>query len=807
MLDRLLRPRLAIYLAMIIVSLTTLALELLLARIISAMAYYHLSFFVVSLALLGMTGGAVLVYVFSDFFVPERALPRCADLFSLSIPLGVTAILAIPLPSAMNLTAVAALTLSALVTCVPFLLSGVLVSLTLTRCGLAYGRIYAADLVGAAVGAELLVVGLNLLEPGTLTCLLGLLAAAAASAYRRFFGQRAPRAGAMWMLLLVTVGVITEATSGGIVLVHSKGRTFDPAGLQFVRWNNHSYVTVERFHTGPPFLWGPGSKMPGRVVEQAYLSIDGGAGTHLTRFTGDLDKVRWLFWDVTSLAYQLVEPKRVAVIGVGGGRDALAALVAGADRVDAIDVNGIIINLLSGRADPAIGDFIGLADDPRIVLVHDDARNFLSTAPHQFDVIQMSLIDTWAASSAGAYALTENGLYTLEAWRIFADRLADNGMLTVSRWFATSGLDETTRSLAMAVALCLDRNLRPNDHLILATSGRVANMIWSPTPLSDERRRRLQEVCAERGFQLALAPGVEPEHPVHRALLGCRTRAQLDAVCLASPLDISPATDDQPYFFNQLKPWRLSVWLRPELHFGGAIGNLKATFTLLIALAIAAMGLAFGVVWPLAQVPVPSDLPPWRLAALLVYFAGIGLGFMFVEIAFVQRFSLLLGHPAYALALVVASMVFAGGLGSLAADRLPVERPFTFLAYPIVIVVVLALARVIFPAAAEAAMTQSWTVRAVTALAFTVPAGLVMGVCFPLGMVQVHRLANSLAPWMWGINGATSVLGTILAVLISLSAGISVTLGAAIGCYTLVLACNVVLLANRPVSTCPGTHP
>ena len=280
-------------------------------------------------------------------------------------------------------------------------------------------------------------------------------------------------------------------------------------------------------------------------------------------------------------------------------------------------------------------------------------------------------------------------------------------------------------------------------------------------------------------------------------IAACSTESELEALCDEQILDTRPVSDDRPYFFNQLRLSTLPQLYRRGLpEYAGEFGNLKATMMLLIILAVTVAGMAAGIYWPLRQVGLPRDLPPRVFRAGVLYFSAIGLGYMLIEMAFVQRFSVLLGHPTNALAWVIASMVLATGIGSLVSARLPTDRPRLFLVYPIVIVGVQTLAWLLLPTVFALTVASSLPLRIATTLAFTVPCGLVMGLGFPLGMVQVGRVSETVTPWMWGINGAAGVVGTVLAVFLSMLWGISFTMAVGIGCYAMVLAANWLLMGS-----------
>jgi hypothetical protein len=786
------------YLALFLTAAATLAMELLCARVFSVTTLYSMSFFVVSTAMLGMTVGALLVYAYPEVLRPAAALPVCTTWFCVSLPLALAAAMNIPLPFAAPLSGSTffLLGLVTLILSIPFILSGIVVSLTLTRCGLPYGRIYGMDLFGAAIGAELFIVGLGPMRPAALVFVLAALAAGAGFAYRRFFGLPARAHLTIGVPFCLLLALSHQRWDWGVTLLYAKQGLVNHEQFWYENWNNHSHVGLGKPGPGQPFLWGPSPLTPVHSTETAFLTIDLCAGTHMIRFDGDPASVRWLNDDVTSVAYQIQKPRQVAVIGVGAGRDALTALVADADHVVSIDVNSMIIDLLNGTANPEIGDFTRLGSQPKVSFVHDEARSYLATTADRYDVIQMSLIDTWSSNAAGAYTLTENGLYTREAFATFLGALSDRGLFTVSRFYHDGGLDETTRLVALAVSTCQAKGLPAAEHLALIVSGDVATMVLARTPLTGERLQRLQEVCAQRRFRILIQPGQAPDNGMYRRMLASASPEELDAVCKDHLLDIHPPTDDRPYFFNQLRLSRAAE-LYGENRAVAGLWNLHATLILMAALGTALAGLLAGILWPLKRVPFPKGLSRANAWNCLTYFIAIGLGYMFIEMALVQRLSVLLGHPSYALAVVIASMILASGLGSMLADRLPVDRRATFYVYPLVVLAVQAAGWWLLPRLFGATVGGTLSMRVAASLAITLPVGFVMGMCFPLGLVQASRVSPTLTPWLWGVNGAASVVGIILAVVLSMTFGISVTVLTGLFCYFVIFVVNLQLARNQ----------
>jgi len=437
------------------ITLVTLTVEVLNARLLSVISWYHLSFFAISMAMLGMTAGAIYVYLRPREFTQERAADRLAHystLFAASVPICHLAVLYIPQAHDPSLTGgglVYGLRLS--VACaVPFFLSGVVVAVSLTRVQLPIGRIYFFDLLGAATGCLAAILLLQTIDPTSGSFLLGALAGAGALAYHHYSLGRLTSTQVRVCAALSLAMLLGGAWNGaiypdGLRLTHAKGRPLPTVDVD--RWNTHSRVLGEPVTLrAQPFYWGPGQHVPSTPVREGFLWIDGEAGTPVAEFHGDTSELSWTQHDVTSLAYQLRGGGDVAVIGVGGGRDLLTALAFGATHVTGIEINQIPLDLLRDE----YSDFTEIATRPDVTLVHADGRGYLARTDEQFDLIQMSLVDTWASTSAGAMTLTENGLYTVEAFETFLERLKPNGVFTVSRWCSVGTIGENTRLTSRA---------------------------------------------------------------------------------------------------------------------------------------------------------------------------------------------------------------------------------------------------------------------------------------------------------------------------------------------------------------------
>lgn len=790
-----------LYAGLSLTLLATLLLEVADSRLLSVLTWYHLSFLAISVAMLGGASGAVLVFTARRWFDPARSvadLARWSTVLAIVIPVSLLLNLVIPVPQGGAWTAMEVIALAVVVAVltVPFFFSGIVVTLALTRSGAPVGTLYGFDLFGAALGT---LVAVALLTISNVTS-AALVAAAAAWAATGAFRKAAGRSYG-WPVGAITIALLVVAALNGraewLKVLYPKNRQAWTVPVDRSLWNSHSHILVFKPAHGPVNYWGPDVHAGGFATNYAWMVVDGEAGTPLTAWDGRRESLEWVSHDVTSLPHFL-RHGRAGVIGVGGGRDILSAIWGGSTSIIGIEVNSRILEVLQGSH----RGFTGIADHEGVELVHDEARSYLARHPIKFDVLQMSLVDTWAATGAGAFTLSENGLYTVEGWRLFLDRLQPNGIFSVSRWFFDGNPLETSRLLALAVAALIDHGIeRPSDHLVLATRGNVATLLVSPSPFGAEDLQRLGAVASQHGLGLLASPSHPPQGRLG-LIVASRTRAELAAATADDRFDFTPPDDSRPFFFNMLRP---GAWLRggqPAEATSVIGGNLRATTTLMVLLGVTASFVLVIILVPLAV----SGRPAMRgvdFAGALGYFAVIGAGFMLTQVALLQRFSVYLGHPTYTFAGVLFSMILFAGLGSFASASFTGARERRFLMVPILIALWLVAAGLFLPRLLAASVHLELAARLLVVLACSGPLAFLLGFCYPFGARQIERIDRRALAWMWGTNGAAGVLASVTAVMISIWAGIEVNFFVAAACYASLTVFAVVLMRARESSTGP----
>ena len=799
------------YLGVFTIAMATLMLEVLLTRIASVIAWYHLAFFVISLGMLGMTAGAVAVFVAPQFFTQDQVPKRIAQSalgFAVSIPLCVGMAMSEPLMPVVDLMTFLGLLTTGAALAVPFILGGVTLTLALTRSGLPANWVYGVDLVGAASGCAAIIFVLNVVDAPSAAIFAAAIAAASAGLFAWAGGLSLlrPSLATAALLLFATCNAYVHPSPFRPLWV--KGVQERPEWLAGLAWNTYSRVTIDHEVINPPMFWAKGQKTPDEVLKpiaQRFIRIDGAAGTSMAKLGKSLQAHSYLEWDISGFAHHLRPKGPAAVIGVGGGRDVLAALRAGHQPVLGVELNELIIRLHRGP----YREFSGLTGVQGVHLVVDEARSYMARSREHFEVLTMSLIDTWASTGAGAYSLSENGLYTREAWNIFLNRLTPDGIFTVSRWYVVKSPGETARMLALAMETLFERGVKePIKHIILLQNEQVATLLLSRSPFSDKDIDIAQEQAAMRGFNMLVTPRRLPAHPLLNALARQPTRQALWDWTSNQALDLTPPTDARPFFFNMLKP---STWLRSRKSIDDmdlpALGNLQATQTLVYATVVSVILTLLTVIWPIRHKRQKLDaFNRTHILSAGGYFALIGLGFMFVEMGLLSRLNVFLGHPTLALSVLLSGLIFFTGIGSMVSGRIKLDHEKLAKLYPLLPTALVAIAGVVIDPVMAAFQASDTAVRVTVSVVLIAPVALGLGLGFPMGLRLVERLEerlgmgadpdlshSPLGPWLWGINGACSVCASGLALGTTMVWGIPVTLFIGCACYLLLLPCTHLL--------------
>ena len=791
------QPRLSIAL----ISAAVLGYEVLLMALFSLIQWHHFASMVVSIALLGFgASGSFLVLTRAMFENHFRAFALTqACLF------GIASLLCFALAQRLSFNPEELiwdnqhwlrLALVILMLALPFFFAANLIGLALMRFRHSLARIYAADLLGAGIGAAGIIALLFLVTPATALRVISFLGFAAAAAL--WIERRGRWRAVVIGLPLVMLGLYALPGAWTEPLLSpykSLSQMLRVPGTRIIAERHSPLGSISVVESKTVSLrHAPGLSLNAvrEPPEQLGLFVNGDGLTAITRFAGDRAAIAYLDYLTSALPYHLQKPGRVLLLGAGGGSGVLQALYHDAARIDAIELNPQVVELVRDR----FGDFSGaIFDHARVNLQLGDARGFLERAGGAYDLIQFPALDSAANAAGGVQGLNENYLFTVEALRLAIQRLADQGYVSL-----TSGIQlpprDSLKLMAGAVAalesLGFDNIER---RLALIRGWQSGTLLIKNGKFNAAEITAIKDFCRQRSFDLAYYPGM-PANEANRynrveasyfydgaqALLGRQRGRFLQDY----KFDLRPARDDRPFHSHFLKWSSLAELIELRRRGGGALLE-TGYLTLVISLLLALLFSALLILLPLAFIRRDSSRSsgPAGRRKLPAYFFALGLGFLLLEIAFLQKFILLLHHPVYAAAVVLATFLVAAGAGSARAQRYCGQagaRTTARVAVAVIVTLGLAYLALLGPLLQFAG---SWPlgVKILLSIALIAPLGFCMGMPFPLGLSAIDADSPALIGWAWGINGCASVISATLATLLAIHFGFNAVILLALGCY------------------------
>ncbi len=798
-------------------SASVLAYEILLMRLLSISQWHHFAYMVISMALFGFgASGAVLFLMFGRIQTRlDEWLVILAGATGVSFPLAFHLSQRIgldPLQLVWQPGQWLKMLLTYMALAVPFLLAGGIVGIILTAAGKRVHRMYGVDLLGAAFGALSIVPALYLGPPWVLLPALGGVVILGAIGCCRHW--RHPFYGAGVVLLAAGALTVAYIKAPPVPTIHHTKAlavtlSFPDARIEARRAGPLGMIEVVgsafiRHVPGLSLNFGLGAEDDSAdLPSQKAIFVDAEGLSPITRFSGNLAELDHLDYTTMALAYHVRTPAKVLIVGAGGGSDVLLALRHQPLHVTALEANQQVAELLQGP----FADFSGrLYGRPDVHLEVREARQFLQATDETFDLIQLSLLDSYATAAGGLHSAAESYLYTTQALRLYLSRLTDSGIVAITRWLRLPPRD-SFRIIATGLAALRDLKLsgHPERHLLFIRSWRTATILISKSPFTESEIRLATAFCDRRSFDLAYYAGM-PERLANRYDIQEIPYYYRGAAALCGPesksflkdylFDVSPTTDDRPYFshfFRWDKAWVLYRHLRREWLPSVELGYVFILATLMQA----ALAAGFVIIIPLLVQRRPyrtapeSGERPGRSTFLgtLIYFGCIGVAFMLLEVVLLARYTLLLSHPVYSAAVVLSAVLVFAGLGSLQVQRYRATYPgFLWIALGAICLWV-ALHTVAVDRLFGYAFEWALWLRVLLAVLLLGALSFFLGWPFPAGL---HVLAGSfptLVPWAWGINGCASVVGAVLA------KGLAVSLG-----FRLVMICACLLYAVAVVT-------
>ena len=773
--------RFSLYLGILLISLATLALEVLQVRIFSVMLWHHLAYMVITVTLLGFgaAGAYVAVRGAGKDDRSARDLAAWAALLSgILTVIGFAVVTRIPLDTYMedNTLQLSFIFVYYLFLIVPYFFMGLTITILLTRFSAIVHRLYFWNLVGSAIGCVLFLV--LLLTLGGEQSVLAVAALAVLASIPLFSDAKKRAIGAAVTLALIALIPLSSnliavkpAPSKALGMfmretpeLNHESSQWDPiARIDVV--SSPAFANMYRYHD---------------AAVQKIFTIDGDAFTFVYRFDKPLTEIPLIGRTLYGSAYFFKENPKVAVIGLGGGTDIVTALHFNSREVTGVEINQAMIDAANNTFDTYP---INPYRDPKVTIVHEEGRSFLRRVEEKYDIIQMSGVDTWSALSTGAYVLSENYLYTKEAFNEYYNHLEKDGIMCMIRWLFDPPREELRLVTEQSEVLRERGITNPWDHIVVLKQGLLASVVTKMSPYTrgeiSALKRRLAGIPE---VEILYAPGVPRQNAFTRYFEALRQNKE-DLFIDQYPFKINAVNDDRPFFFEFYK-W--SDTFKKSFGQGGYLVAARPV-AYIILLASLAQALFFGALFIL--------LPLYRFKRdglstdgakpMAAYFAALGAGFMFVEVALMQKFVLFLGHPTYSITVTLFALLVFSGLGSMLAGRLRVKpEKLVLMAIGALSLLVILYAFLLTPVF-NALLGLSLFGRIGAASAIIAPLGLLMGMPFPTGLSVVRVKSESFVPWAFGVNGVASVTASVFCIILALMFGFRFVLLVAVATYLL----------------------
>jgi hypothetical protein len=747
-----------IYFGVALTTLATLLLELTMTRIFSVVFYYHFAFLAISLALFGLGAGGVFSYVVSNWrgTIFDK-LGRLSACNSLAI-VGSLAFLLLKRQTITNWDLLGIYFFTA----IPFLFAGAIVSLAISETIERVDRVYFFDLIGAAAGCLLLIPLLNSFGGPNTVIAVAVIFAATSAIWYRLAANFSGRISAVALALAFTALFVFNIRLNWIDVRSAKG--MELKNEEFVKWNSFSRIAVSR---------EAGTNLPNIVID-----ADAATGIAQFQFEGMTpEQKKGLLRGGPGLPYKLRPGAKTLIIGPGGGWDVSRSFASGSKDITGVEINPIIATTVMREKFAKLTHDLYLRPEIRIEV--EDGRSFVRRTPEKYQVIQATLVDTWASTAAGAFSLSENNLYTADAFHDYLTHLTPDGVLAFTRW----GFDpprESLRVISLAIE-ALERigERNPAQHVIVAREGSDQIRGWGATDtviisrqaMPPEMVDRALAAMKESNMETVYTPGTERRNPFQE-LLTTNDRAAFYA---RYQYDVTPVNDNRPFFFYTVQPRDIWAFLS-QAEQGSADYKINRAVPMLFGVLLVSV-VATLVTLLLPPLVLKQSLPKeGTLRRFLIYFVCLGAGYIMIQVSMIQKFVLLLGHPTYALTVIIFSMLLSSGLGSYFSRRIIANSPERL---RIVLLLIVILVPVLgYFAGLVSGLGPAWPLAAkflVTVLVIA-PLGFLMGIPFPTGLSTLEAWDKSAVRWAWSMNAASSVLGSALAIFFAIYLGLYQTL-------------------------------
>ena len=805
-----------------LIASSLIAYEIALMRLLSIAQWHHFAHMIISLALLGFgASGSVIaiaqhwlmrrfhtVYTVSGLMYAISLI--CCFALNQYVPFNPFMLVWQPVQLLFLVTRY-------LILAVPFFFGAACIGMALLRFNSEVNRLYFFDLLGSGIGALGVILVMYLVSPVQILTVVSTIG---------FCGVMVANVKSSWkslsLIVIIVIGFISLMVVKPIEIKISpyKGLSstlnFPDAEILSNRYSPLGTLHVARSNAIRA-VPGLSIRSEHSIPPQLGLFTDADAMTAVTNFDGDISELAFLDDTISAVAYHLLDKPRVLVLGAGGGTDVLNALYHSATSVDAVELNPQIVDLMVRRYRDFSGKIFDSADSYPVNVHIAEARGFIRSTREKYDLIQIAMLDSIGAAASGTHSLNENYLYTVEAIEEFVQHLTPGGILSITRWLKSPPRDMIKLFATAVEALEQIDGTVPANQLALIREWRTGTLLIKRGKFRPSEKAAIRVFCQRRSFDLAYYPQMvaseanrynQLPEPIYFTAAQALVFGSREQFYNDYPFQIRPATDDCPYFSQFL---RLGM-LAELIHKIGrnAIPFIEWGYLILIAMLIqavlAGLILIFLPLLFLRKRPVfltscdnysassnqTSNLSTGRQGAakwrICGYFLSLGIGFMLIEMAFIQKFLLLLSYPTYAVAVVLCAFLVFAGFGSFCCPHVSrICQKFRFHdAIPAVIIILALIASAylwLLSPIFDQFIASPDPLKIVVSVTLIAPLAFFMGMPFPLGIERLRRNQQDLIAWAWGVNGYASVVGAILAICLAITLGFNIVILIAVAVY------------------------
>lgn len=820
-------------LGIFVLSMSTLALQALFIRLFSISLWYHFAFMIVSIALLGFGASGTYLSIFlknntnnEDQENEKRGLlknkyylSRFSFLFSLTTILSYLIFNLVPFDPyriAFDKIQFLYLFIWYLGLTAPFFFSGVCLGILLSQKSEKVHIVYFYNLVGSSIGSFFVVLTIPIFGGEKLVLLIACFGIIASflflpkyqtdfSNYKNLFTKLSSiftKSKNRFILvnifsfILIIILIIFTPPFFQIRMAPQKTLSqllnFPDSKILLTEWNAFSKVDViesDKIHSAP----GLSLKFPDPPPKQIGITTDGDDLSPITFCDNTKNTTDFLYYLPSYIAYVLKPNSNVVLMNPGGGLDILSALQNNCKKITIVEKNPILINLLKED----YRDFNGnILNSSKVKVINDNDRNFIASSKKKYDLIFLCLDDSYKVVTAGTYGLGENYEYTVEAIKQYYNHLEINGILCISRWLQLPP-SESLKIFSTILSSLDELNIKdPQDYVCAIRSFSTSFIMVKNGKFSNEEKQGVKDFCDERGFDLIYFSNIMPDEinknikinkPYYYECFSKIIGIDKEYFINEYEFDVSPTTDNKPFFFHFFKPSHipkiLASYGKTWQPFGGG-GYLILFALLLISVLLSIMLIIIPLI--IRGKRFNLKVSKWQI---FVYFSAIGIGFLFIEIPLMQKFILYLGHPIYSVSTVLFSILFFSGLGSLILGKDTKYFTLKICALLILILILLMLSPVLL----KNLMAYPFYIRFISCILILAPIGFLMGVPFPMGIRLTSEISSELIPWAWSINGFASVISSILATIFAISWGFNSVLIMSFFAYLLALISFIIL--------------